>query len=142
VNTVCVRSVSRSSATVTTDLGCRTVTVAWLHGWLDKVTPTTAGGVRTLAVAGWAIDQGVPTTPTPVRLTVTGPGGYASTSTVTANALRADVGRAFPGTGSNHGYTATLKVPAAGAYQVCATEISPRDPALTKLLRCLPVTVS
>ncbi|WP_157970775.1 CAP domain-containing protein [Nakamurella deserti] len=141
VNTVCVRSVSRSTATVTTDLGCRTVTVAWMHGWLDKITPATAGGVRTLTVAGWAIDQGVPTTPTPVQLKVTGPSGYTTTTTVTANASRADVGRAFPGTGANHGYLATLKVPAAGSYQVCATEVSPRNPALTKLLRCLSVTV-
>ncbi len=140
-STVCVRSVSRSSDTVGTDLGCRTVTVTWLHGWLDKATPSTVAGVRTVAVAGWAIDQGVPTTPVSVALKVTAPNGAVTTTTVKADALRADVGRAFPGTGDRHGYQATLKVATAGTYQVCATEISPRDPALTKQLRCLPVTV-
>lgn len=142
VNTVCVRSVSRSSATLGTDLGCRSVSVTWLHGWLDKVTPTTSGTTRTLAVAGWAIDESVPLTATPVALKVTGPNGYAATTTVQADALRADVGRAFAGTGNNHGFVTTLKVPAKGSYQVCATEISPRDPSLSRQLRCMAVTVS
>jgi hypothetical protein len=141
-STVCVRSVSRASATVSTDLGCKTVTVAWMHGWLDKVTPATYAGVRTLTMAGWAIDQGAPTTPVRVALTITGPNGFASTTTVTADGLRADVGRAFPGTGSNHGFVGTAKVPTAGIYQVCAVEISARNPALTKKLRCVPTTVA
>lgn len=139
-NTVCVTAVSRSSATVTTDLGCRTVTVVWLHGWLDKVTPTVSGSTRTLTIAGWAIDQGAPVTAAPVTLTVTGPAGTTRT-VVRADALRADVGRAFPGTGNNHGYVSTVKVPKAGAYTVCATVVSTRDATVSKQLRCMAVTV-
>ena len=141
VNTVCVTSISRSDAAVKTDLGCKDVTVAWLHGWLDKATPTTSGSTRTIAVGGWAIDQGAPTTPVRIALNVTGSNGAKTSTTITADALRADVGRAYPGTGSNHGYSATLKVAAAGTYKVCAVEISPRNPALTKELRCMDVIV-
>lgn len=140
-STVCVTAVSRSGPTVTTDLGCRSVTVAWLHGWLDSVTPAVAGGTRTLAVRGWAIDQGSPTSAAPVTLTVTGPSGKTST-VVPAGALRADVGRAFTGTGDNHGYLTTLKVAKAGTYTVCATVASLTNPTQLTQLRCVPVTVN
>ncbi|MEO5832619.1 MAG: CAP domain-containing protein, partial [Nakamurella sp.] len=140
-NTVCATAVSRSSATVTTDLGCRDVTVGWLQGWLDKVTPAVSAGNRTLAVAGWAIDQGAPTTPAPVTLTVTGPAG-TTTTVVQAGALRADVGRVFAGTGSNHGFLTSVAVARAGAYTVCAGVASLRDATQFKQLRCVSLTVS
>ena len=43
---------------------------------------------------------------------------------VVADRARADIGRAFPGAGSLHGYSATLDV-APGTHQVCTYAITP-----------------
>lgn len=141
-SSVCVTAVSRDDASLTTDLGCKSVTANWIDGWQDKVTPATdAKNVRTIDVKGWTIDQAAMTAPVTVKIAVTAPNGTVSTTSVVANALRADVGTAHPGAGNNHGYLSTVKVTAAGNYKVCSTAISTGNASITKSLSCTTVTV-
>ncbi len=73
------------------------------------------GGV---GIVGWAIDPDT-TQPIPVHLYVDG----AFVATLDARATRTDIGAAYPGFGSEHGFAATLPVPA-GARTVCAYAIN------------------
>jgi uncharacterized protein YkwD len=142
VNTVCVSSASLTGWQYTTDLGCKDVTVNWVTGNLDKLTPTTtAAKVRTIRVEGWGLDRGALTATTPVKLEVTAPNGAVSTTTTQANTARPDVGRAIAGAGDNHGYVGTVGVSAAGTYQVCSTVLSTRTSGTFKQFTCQTVTV-
>lgn len=140
-NSICLSAVSVDGK-VSTDLGCKTVTVNSLGGWLDRATAATdAAGKRTIKVEGWAVDKSNLTATSNVRLDLTNAAGKVLTSTVAANTARPDVGRAVPGAGNQHGYISTVTVPAAGAYKVCGTALSTRNSAVTKQLTCVSVTV-
>ncbi|WP_240658588.1 hypothetical protein [Microbacterium sp. CPCC 204701] len=82
-------------------------------GYLESLT--VAGSTAT--AAGWAIDPDT-TSPIRVRLTVGG-----STTTVTADRSRPDVGASYPGSGSNHGFSAKLTLPV-GKSTVCAVAVN------------------
>jgi hypothetical protein len=101
----------------TTTLGCRLVIVPDTspYGSLDRVTGV-GGGV---AVGGWAIDPDVPTSPVQIHVYVDGVGRPA----LNANQYRPDVGAAFPGTGSNHGFSATVAA-TRGSHTVCLYAIN------------------
>ena len=87
-------------------LACGTVIVLGVAGSIDSATQKD-GVIR---VSGWAID-GTKKAPAPVRIS-----NGTNSVTVSASTGRADVGAAFPGYGSNHGYSATLP---AGPSPVC-----------------------
>jgi uncharacterized protein YkwD len=140
-NTVCVTAVSTTDAALTTDLGCKAVTVNWLSGWLDDATPKTDSSGRTILVRGWAVDRGALTAAASITITVTAPTGKVTSVTVKADKSRPDVAGAIPGAGDNHGYLNTIKVAAAGDYQICTSIVNPRDAAAGKDLRCVTVTV-
>ena len=98
-------------------LGCRTVTVAPANpiGFLDSVTPV-AGGAR---VAGWALDWDAPLSPVTIRVYA----NFALVGTTTASSSRSDVAGVFPGTGSSHGYSFQVSIPA-GVNNVCAVAVN------------------
>lgn len=133
---VCVYGINTAGGTINTQIGCRTVvspTSAWAPiGSLDSVQVTG----RTVTVGGWALDKDAPTQSLPVHLYVDG--RYSGSAT--ADRSRTDVGRAFPGTGTTHGYTAALDVPA-GRHQVCVYAIN-AGPGSNPRLGCATVTVA
>ncbi len=105
-----------------------------LVGHLDAVSVQ----ARQMTLHGWAADTRTPKNPINIRYSIT-----TGTSTLTGRArahdLRADVGRAFPALGNNHGFNATAYV-AAGTHSVCAWAIDPTA-GPSKLIGCLTVRV-
>ena len=83
-------------------------------GNADTISTQTGGG---LAVNGWALD---PDTSAPITVHTYIDGQFNSIAT--ANQSRPDVGAAYPGYGSNHGYS--IGVPA-GHHTVCVFGIDP-----------------
>jgi hypothetical protein len=84
------------------------------HGSVDSATGQ-SGGVR---VSGWALD---PDTAAPTKVHVYVDDVYRGE--FDANESRPDVGAAFPGYGSNHGFTATVPAPS-GTRRVCVYAIN------------------
>jgi hypothetical protein len=116
---------------VNTPLGCRTVVVPDSGPFGNLETATT--GLGTISVKGWAIDPDISSSIT-VNLIVDG-----ALTSVTASDDRPDVGAAFPGKGSAHGFSATLSA-AGGSRQVCAVGVNV-GPGTNKFLGCRTVTV-
>lgn len=102
-------------------------------GSIDRITPL--GGGR-FTVEGWAID---PDVSSPIQVHVyPGEAGPGVTGTATtANVTRLDVGAAYPGFGSAHGYSATLTA-SSGTSKACAYGINTGSGA-NSLLGCLDV---
>lgn len=73
------------------------------------------GGIR---VRGWAID---PDTSDPIQVRVSLAGAI---TTLTADADRPDVGAAYPGSGSRHGFDTRIPVTTGGSGQVCLTAVN------------------
>ena len=134
---VCAYAINRNGGTVNTKLGCHTVTpasVLWEPtGSLDSVS--VAG--RTVTMSGWALDPDLPADPLAVHVYVDGrwEGAYS------AGTSRPDVGLAFPGTGTHHGFSVNLDV-ASGAHQVCMYLINSGPGSANPLLACRPVTIA
>lgn len=80
-------------------------------GGVDTLT----GGRGVIQLAGWAADPDQPTSPLYIWVTIDGVGQY-----VLANRYRADLERALPGYGGNHGFDAKLAAKV-GNHQVCVT---------------------
>ncbi len=97
-------------------LGCRTVSDSF--GRLDTVSSSG----NSISVRGWAIDPNQATTAIQVHVYVSGPSGTTGYS-ISANGARADVGRAYPGTGNQHGYTGAVAAQGKGSNRVCAYAI-------------------
>jgi hypothetical protein len=116
VNEICLVATVTSGSAANSSLGCRSVTVPNGNpfGSLDVVSAV-PGGAR---IAGWTIDPDTAAA-IPIHVYVNGQWGGA----FTADALRGDVGRAFPGYGDNHGFGATIAL-APGIRQVCVYAIN------------------
>ncbi|MFJ6531888.1 hypothetical protein [Microbacterium sp. NPDC091662] len=83
-------------------------------------------------VSGWAID---PNTTDPIAVHVY----VASAGTaITANVPRADVGAAYPGSGNNHGFSATVPAIGSGVVSVCIYAMN-SGPGANVLLGCRDV---
>ena len=78
--------------------------------YLDKLAMTNGK----LHVKGWAFDRDAATSPLSVALRI----DAGATTTLTANTSRPDVGKAYPGTGTTHGFDTTQTV-AEGKHTVC-----------------------
>ena len=115
-------------------LGCRTVVVPSgpPFGSLDTVARAGPGAV---SVTGWAID---PDTASPIEVHVYVDGQGFNLGPVSAS--RADVAKAFPGYGPNHGFVATLGGIVPGPHTVCAYGINV-GPGSSNQLGCGQVTV-
>ncbi|MCL2780894.1 MAG: fibronectin type III domain-containing protein [Actinomycetia bacterium] len=97
-------------------LGCKTVKLSNNpFGSLGSAQFVT-GKVQ---VTGWAVDPNNPKRSIRVRITV-----GTSVHTVTANAVRTDVAKAYPAYGAKHGYSALIAYPKNGSVKVCATALN------------------
>lgn len=76
----------------------------------------------TFDVYGWALDQSLMSTSIDVQVTFNTPAGV-STQTVTANGSRPDVGAAYPGAGSLHGFKVSVPRKDDGQYYACVTAL-------------------
>jgi len=108
---ICAYGINEGPGAMNTELFCRTVVVPTRvpRGHLDA-----AGGVSDgIVIAGWALD---PSSSVSTWLHVYVDGGFAMG--VLADGARPDVAAVFPGTGSNHGFSA--RIPATpGLRNVC-----------------------
>lgn len=130
-HTVCAYGINVGIGANST-LGCRAFTTPSLpFGALDPI------GARydVATVRGWAID---PNTTAPVQVHVYVDG--QPSGAVTADVTRPDLGPAFPGYGSDHGYRATLHL-ANGTHQVCAYGINV-GPGSNSLLGCREIATN
>jgi uncharacterized membrane protein len=135
--TVCVYGINIGAGATNPLLGCSSVTVGAPPNPIGNVDSVTASG-RTLSVAGWTFDPDVPTTPVSVHLYVNG----QWTAAVTADGARPDVGLAYTGVGTAHGFTWSTRVSAPGDYTVCAYGINQGAGTTNPLLACGTATVS
>ncbi|MCU1542570.1 MAG: hypothetical protein JWM50_435 [Microbacteriaceae bacterium] len=111
---VCIFAINTGPGTNTL-IQCSTVTTPGGPpiGYIDSTT-VSAGAVT---VGGWAIDPET-TAPIPVHVYVD-----SASVAVTATAARADIAKAYPAYGANHGFSATVKA-APGNHTVCAYGIN------------------
>jgi len=112
---VCVWAVNADTR-ARASLGCKTVTVAdgSPFGSLDRASAAPGG----VSVAGWAID---PETKSSIGVTIQADG--KTVKQLSGAKERTDVGRAYPGYGSAHGFAATVPV-GAGNHRICATGLN------------------
>lgn len=87
-------------------------------------------------VSGWAIDPDV-TRPIEIHVYASGSNGRVGTSTM-ANLERADVARAYPVFGAQHGFSVDVRI-SPGAGEICVAAINQRAGQNT-WLGCKPVT--
>jgi hypothetical protein len=104
---VCVKAVN-IGAGADVQLDCRTIEFGVPFGSIEVIEP----GLPGIRVAGWVID---PDTTSPVQLEISVDGG--APTTITASLVRPDVGNAFPGSGSAHGFDTTVAA-TPGVHQV------------------------
>jgi hypothetical protein len=133
-HSMCVYAVDNEDAARRTSLGCRKVAVqvtAPMGNW-ESLSASTAG----LSAWGWALDPDAKTAPVSVHVYVDGQWGAA----VTANASRPDVGAAFPGAGSAHGWSYSAWA-TPGVHTVCVYAIDLPDPSRNTPLGCRQVTM-
>lgn len=137
---VCLYAVDGQASLALTPLGCRAVTVpaqaTTPFGMLDEVS----AGAGWIAARGWAID---PDTSGPIRVRVYLDGDGATgirVGTLLADLDRPDVGAAYPGSGSAHGFFTTVAIPA-GAHSICVVALDPVT-AQTVSLGCRGATVA
>lgn len=132
---VCATARSLPGATATTSLGCRAVVVSSPLGWLDAVVLSKGA----IVVKGWALDSVNKTAVATPTMTITGVSRATMTVPVKADTLRANIGRAYPGAGNNHGYTASIAT-GSGARTVCMTMKAMTDSTIREF-RCVNVIV-
>jgi hypothetical protein len=70
-------------------------------------------------VAGWTLQQNLPTTSTMVHAYVTAPDGTTTVQGLWATNPRSDIAAAFGDAGPNHGFGATIPVTQSGTYTIC-----------------------
>ncbi len=113
-------------------LTCRSVTVTVDPiGSVDLIQRTNLVNVH---VVGWALD---PDTASAINVRIVG--AATGPTTVTANANRSDIGAAYPGYGSAHGFDSSI-VTGPGPTSVCVYAVNYAGTAgVDKLLRCQTV---
>jgi len=124
-------------------LGCKNVTITNPNpfGSYDLASSPQPGLVR---VGGWAIDPSALTHPVTIHVYVGGQAGVPGSeghNIGPANLYRPDVGRAYPGTGNNHGFDLTFGTAKTGNQPVCAYAINIGIGA-NQLLSCKNVSVA
>ena len=109
-------------------------------GSFDGATGQDGGVAR---VDGWTIDPDALTTPTAVHVYIDGPAGSGArgVNLGLANLSRPDVGTAFPGAGSTHGFATTISGLRPGIHTFWAYAINATGNGANPLLRTLQATV-
>lgn len=130
---VCAYAINVGAGTGNPGLGCRVVVVGGNPvGFLDGVR---LAGPGTVAVNGWALD---PDTDAPTRIHVYA--GSRHVATIATNQTRNDVGKAYPGFGTNRGFSGTVQL-AAGAHAICAYALNVGSGTTNPSLGCRTITV-
>lgn len=132
-NAVCAHGINTPEGQGNRQLGCRTVTLGVVPA--GDVNSVSVLGSQ-VSVTGWALD---PDTTASIDAHVYVDGRF--TRAVTADVARSDVGRAFPGYGSAHGFATTLTL-TPGAHQVCVYAINVGGGGRNPLLRCSGVSIA
>jgi SpoIID/LytB domain protein len=128
---VCVYAINLGAGSSNSRIGCSDVDMGKAPiGSLDQAT-LAAGKLR---LVGWSID---PDTTAPIAVHVKVNGRLASK--VTAGVSRTDVGRAYPASGSRHGYDTTVGL-SAGKNDVCVFAVDTPTGAANTKLGCTTVT--
>jgi hypothetical protein len=136
-HTVCLFAINQNDGTENPKLGCGTVTVS-PASWAPRGNAESAKvSGRSVALTGWALDQDTRTSPLAVHVHVDGKYSRA----VTANRFRPDVGAAFPGTGTAHGYAGSVDVPP-GTHTVCTYAMNTGPGPKYTRLGCHRVTIA
>ncbi|UAJ80561.1 cell wall-binding repeat-containing protein [Leifsonia sp. ZF2019] len=113
-----------------------------VHPPIGTYDAATVTANQPFTLSGWAFDQTSIAAPVQVQITWNTPAGITST-TITANASRPDVGAAYPGVGNNHGFVAQQAWSGYGQYGACVTAIAlPGDRAGNAPLGCKTAFVS
>jgi surface antigen len=115
---------------------CKAVAIAdpQPFGHLDEVTSPSPGLLR---VRGWAVDPNTKTAPVDVHVYL----GAKGFNIGKAEKSRADVGKALPGYGNNHGFDTTIRIPAGGQGKVCAYAINVGPGSNQQLKVCKEISV-
>ncbi len=132
-HSVCVTVLNSGAGSVDTPLGCRTVVVPPSKpiGHFDVA----AWNSSAIVAAGWAID---PDTANPASVAVSLDGAAPVTSA--ASTARADIARAYPAYGANHGY-GVIVAAAPGPHSVCVTVLNTGAGTSDTPLGCRTVVV-
>ena len=133
VHQVCAYAINTGRGSVNTPIGCRTAEVGVKP--LGDVNGLRVTGLKG-QLTGWALDP-QSATPLTVHIYVNGRWG----GEVRADVPRPDLGGAFPVSGPNHGFTATLDL-GVGTHQVCAYAINPIAGGRSPEVGCRTVTVA
>jgi len=132
-HSVCVYALNTGAGTANAKLGCDDVTVGGIpFGHLESVT----AGTGAVTVSGWAID---PDTADPINVDVWVDGAF--TAKALANVNRPDVAAAHPAYGPDHGFGATIPLPA-GSHDVCVYALNTGSGTSNKALGCKTVSVT
>jgi predicted dienelactone hydrolase len=134
---VCSYGINVGSGTANALLGsCSSVFVD--HDPFGTIDQVTVGVGGTLRVAGWALDPDATG-----AIAVHGYVDGVRQAVATTSVSRPDVGAAFPGGGTLHGFDVTMPAPADGQHTVCFYGINTAAGSTNPLLgRCAVVTVS
>lgn len=116
---------------------CGAVDVSGPVGSMDSVT---SNGPSTLRVAGWASDPDAGGSAEAVHIYVYGPDGTAFAATRT-KASRPDVQLAYPWSGPDTGFVATIPAAGAGVNRVCGYALNVAPPGTNPLIGCRDVLV-
>jgi uncharacterized protein YkwD len=136
-NTVCAYAINANPPGLNPQIGCRTVNVQDAFGSLDGVT--VSGGRMT--VAGWALNPNNRGEQVEIHVYDYGPSGVKGSAGNRAGASRADVGRAFPGYGNNHGFSISQPISGRGKHTICAFAITTGGGMGNPMLGCRDVTL-
>jgi hypothetical protein len=135
-HTVCLYAINTGQGASNPGLGCGAVTVqaaAWNP--IGAITGVAVAG-RTVSVAGWALDADSATSPSRVHVYVDG----RTVMGLVAGTDRADVGRAFPWAGRNHGFYGSMTL-APGKHTLCVYGINVGNGSGNPNLGCKAVSV-
>lgn len=89
-------------------LGCTQFTVSLATAPVGSIDIITATAPNTYRVEGWVLEAGDALSPTPFWLLPPGDEFGFHATAVSAGSPRPDVDAAFPGNGTNHGFTTTI----------------------------------
>jgi hypothetical protein len=92
-------------------------------GVFESATATVASSGADLVVNGWAVDPANSSSSTDAHIYVTAPDGTRTGYATRADQPRQDVNSAL-GISGNHGFQHSIKVQAAGTYELCAFAIA------------------
>lgn len=137
-HTVCLYGINAGGGNNNPSLGCRDLTVANAFGAFDALWVSGSD----LYVAGWALNPNNQSEQVEIHVYDYGPTSTRGYPGIRAGASRPDVGAAYPGFGSAHGYSTTVRTGDPGLHTVCVYAITTGGGVGNALLGCRQITVA